>query len=89
MNAAYSRYTDTVKNQTQGGSVFGITTAISDGITFDKGRVQQSNFHNYRVPRMSDSPLEVEVEVIEIIVTRITICSHSSWVIANSKVFKL
>lgn len=57
--------TDTVKNQTQGGSVYGITTAISDGITFDKGRVQQSNFHNYRVPRMSDSPLEVEVEVIE------------------------
>ena len=57
--------TDTVKNQTQGGSVYGTTTAISDGITFDKGRVQQSNFHNYRVPRMSDSPLEVEVEVIE------------------------
>jgi isoquinoline 1-oxidoreductase beta subunit len=57
--------TDTVKNQTQGGSVYGITTAISDGITFDKGRVQQSNFHNYRVPRMSDSPLEVEVKVVE------------------------
>ena len=43
--------TDTVKNQTQGGSIYGITTAISDGITFDKGRVQQSNFHDYRVPR--------------------------------------
>lgn len=57
--------TDTVKNQTQGGSVYGITTAISEGITFDKGRVQQSNFHDYRVPRMSDSPLEIEVEVIE------------------------
>jgi isoquinoline 1-oxidoreductase beta subunit len=57
--------TDTVKNQTQGGSVYGITTAISDGITFDKGRVQQSNFHNYRVPRMSDSPLEVDVEIIK------------------------
>lgn len=57
--------TDTVKNQTQGGSVYGITTAISEGITFDKGRVQQSNFHNYRVPRMSDSPLDVEVEVVQ------------------------
>jgi isoquinoline 1-oxidoreductase beta subunit len=57
--------TDTVKNQTQGGSVYGITTAISEGITFDKGRVQQSNFHNYRVPRMSDSPLDIEVEVIQ------------------------
>ncbi|KTF11409.1 xanthine dehydrogenase family protein molybdopterin-binding subunit [Pseudoalteromonas sp. 10-33] len=57
--------TDTVKNQTQGGSIYGITTAISDGITFDKGRVQQSNFHDYRVPRMSDSPLEIEVEIIQ------------------------
>lgn len=57
--------TDTVKNQTQGGSVYGITTAISEGITFDKGRVQQSNFHNYRVPRMSDSPLDIEVEVVQ------------------------
>jgi len=56
--------TDTVKNQVQGGSIFGITAAISDGITFDKGRAQQSNFHDYRVPRMSDAPLEVDVEII-------------------------
>lgn len=56
--------TDTVKNQVQGGSIFGITAAISDGITFDKGRAQQSNFHDYRVPRMSDSPLEVDVEIV-------------------------
>lgn len=56
--------TDTVKNQVQGGSVFGITAAISDGITFDKGRAQQSNFHDYRVPRMSDAPIEIDVEII-------------------------
>ena len=57
--------TDTVKNQVQGGSIFGLTAALSDGITFDNGRAQQSNFHNYRVPRMSDAPLEVDVEVID------------------------
>ncbi|GAC21180.1 xanthine dehydrogenase family protein molybdopterin-binding subunit [Paraglaciecola arctica] len=56
--------TDTVINQVQGGSIYGMTAAISEGITFDKGRVQQSNFHDYRVPRMSDSPLEIEVEII-------------------------
>ncbi|WP_339721981.1 molybdopterin cofactor-binding domain-containing protein [uncultured Paraglaciecola sp.] len=56
--------TDTVINQVQGGSIYGITAAISEGITFDKGRAQQSNFHDYRVPRMSDSPLEIEVEII-------------------------
>ncbi len=57
--------TDTVKNQVQGGSIYGLTAAISEGITFDKGRVQQSNFHDYRVPRMSDCPLEIEVEVVQ------------------------
>lgn len=57
--------TDTVKNQTEGGSVFGLIHAISDGITFDGGRVQQSNFHDFRVPRMSDGPLDIEVAVIE------------------------
>ncbi|MDO6579364.1 xanthine dehydrogenase family protein molybdopterin-binding subunit [Alteromonas stellipolaris] len=56
--------TDTVKNQVQGGSIFGITAAISNGITFDKGRAQQSNFHDYRVPRMSDAPIEIDVEII-------------------------
>ncbi|MGY0638772.1 MAG: molybdopterin cofactor-binding domain-containing protein [Paraglaciecola chathamensis] len=56
--------TDTVKNQVQGGSIYGITAAISEGITFDNGRVQQSNFHDYRVPRMNDSPLEIDVEIV-------------------------
>ena len=57
--------TDTVINQVQGGSIYGLTAAISGGITFDKGRVQQSNFHDYRVPRMSDGPLEIDVEIIQ------------------------
>ncbi|MBQ4833929.1 xanthine dehydrogenase family protein molybdopterin-binding subunit [Pseudoalteromonas sp. MMG010] len=57
--------TDTVINQVQGGSIYGITAAISEGITFDKGRVQQSNFHDYRVPRMNDAPLEIDVEIIQ------------------------
>ncbi len=57
--------TDSVINQTQGGSIYGITNAISHGNTFKNGRVEQSNFHDYRVARMSDSPLEVEVSIIQ------------------------
>ena len=56
---------DTVVNQTQGGSVFGISNAISHGITFKNGRVEQSNFHNYTIARMSDSPLDIEVVIID------------------------
>ncbi|EED34507.1 twin-arginine translocation pathway signal [Luminiphilus syltensis NOR5-1B] len=55
---------DSVINQTQGGSVFGISNAISTGITFENGRVQQSNFHDSSIARMSDAPLEIEVVVM-------------------------
>ncbi|RLQ21023.1 twin-arginine translocation signal domain-containing protein [Seongchinamella sediminis] len=55
---------DTVRNQTEGGSIFGISNAISGGITFDQGRVQQSNYHDYRVARMSEVPLDIEAAII-------------------------
>ncbi|MDB5998524.1 MAG: aldehyde dehydrogenase [Rhizobacter sp.] len=54
---------DTVQAQIQGGVVFGISAALWGEITFDKGRVQQSNFHDYRVLRMSEAPV-VEVHIV-------------------------
>jgi hypothetical protein len=39
---------DTVIAQIQGGLVFGVTAALYGEVTLRKGRVQQSNFHNYR-----------------------------------------
>src|SRR6185295_5038202 len=38
---------DTVIAQMQGGLIFGLTAALYGEITVQKGRVQQSNFHNY------------------------------------------
>jgi len=37
--------------------VFGLTAALHGEITLEKGRVQQSNFHQYRLTRMSEVPL--------------------------------
>jgi len=34
-------------------------------ITAVAGRVQQSNFHQYRVPRMNDAPVQVDVHIVE------------------------
>lgn len=56
---------DTVVNQTQGGAIFGLSSAISHGITFKNGRVEQSNFHDYTVARMQDSPLDINVTIID------------------------
>jgi isoquinoline 1-oxidoreductase beta subunit len=36
--------------------VFGLTAALWNEITFDKGRVQQSNFGDYRMMRLNEAP---------------------------------
>jgi isoquinoline 1-oxidoreductase subunit beta len=54
---------DTVKAQIEGGIVFGLTAALKTEITFDKGRVQQRNFHDYPMVRMFESP-EIEVYIV-------------------------
>jgi isoquinoline 1-oxidoreductase beta subunit len=47
---------DTVVAQIQGGLIFGLTAALFGEITVDKGRVQQSNFHDYRMLRINEVP---------------------------------
>jgi isoquinoline 1-oxidoreductase subunit beta len=52
-----------IEAQMEGGAIFGITTALYDELTLDQGRVQQSNFHDYPMLRMNESP-EIEVHVV-------------------------
>ena len=54
---------DIVEAQMQGGIVYGLTAALWGEITIDKGRVKQSNFHDYRMLRMAEMP-EVEVHIV-------------------------
>lgn len=55
---------DTVKAQIEGGLIFGLTAALYGEITIEKGRVQQSNFHDYRMMRINETP-KVEVTVVK------------------------
>jgi isoquinoline 1-oxidoreductase beta subunit len=54
---------DTIVAQLQGGLIFGLTAALYGEITIEKGRVQQSNFNDYRMLRMDEVP-SIEVHVI-------------------------
>ena len=54
---------DTIKAQMEGGVVFGLSAALHGAITFKNGRVEQSNFHNYRLLTMEEMP-EVEVYIV-------------------------
>ena len=52
-----------VEQQIQSGIVFGLTAALKGGITLDRGRVQQSNFHQYDMLRIDEMP-KVEVHLV-------------------------
>ncbi|HWM61532.1 MAG TPA: molybdopterin cofactor-binding domain-containing protein [Rhizomicrobium sp.] len=55
---------DTIVAQLQGGLIFGLTAALHGQITIAKGRVQQSNFHDYRMLRINEVP-SIEVHVVK------------------------
>ena len=48
---------DTVQAQIQSSVVFGLSAALNNQITLDKGRVQQGNFGDYPILRMNESPV--------------------------------
>jgi len=47
---------DIVRAQIESGIVYGMSGALWGEVTLNNGRVEQSNFHNYRVLRMNETP---------------------------------
>jgi len=55
---------DTIVAQLQGGLIFGLTAALYGEVTLAKGRVQQSNFNDYRMLRIDQVP-QIDVHVVK------------------------
>ena len=55
---------DQVVAQLEGGAVTGLINTLRSKVTLKNGRVEQTNFHEFRLPRMSDVP-PIAVAVIE------------------------
>jgi len=55
---------DTIAAQLEGGLIFGLTAALWGEVTIEKGRVQQSNFNNYRMLRIDEVP-RIDVHIIK------------------------
>jgi isoquinoline 1-oxidoreductase beta subunit len=54
-----------IKKQVEGAAIYGNTVARMGLISTTEGAVDQSNFHDYPITRMSDAPLNVRVHVSE------------------------
>lgn len=50
--------------QTEGGAIFGLSAALFQELTFEKGRLQQTNFDAFPVLRMNECP-EIETHIVE------------------------
>lgn len=54
---------DTIAAQMEGGALYGLTAALYGAITFDRGRVEQSNFDTYLPLRIDEAP-HVETHIV-------------------------
>ena len=55
---------DTIMAQLEGGLIFGLTAALYGEISIDKGRVRQSNFNDYRMLRIDQTP-KIDIHLIK------------------------
>lgn len=55
---------DVIRAQMEGGIGYGLAAALDGAITLKEGRVEQGNFHDYRVLRMNEMP-RVEVYIVD------------------------
>lgn len=56
---------DRIKSQFEGGAQFSASLALKSKITFKDGRAEQRNFDGYQLVRMSESPEQIHVHIVE------------------------
>jgi isoquinoline 1-oxidoreductase beta subunit len=54
-----------VRSQIEGAAVMGLSLAKYGEITLKDGRVQQSNFNDFQIARIDESPAETRVHIVE------------------------
>jgi isoquinoline 1-oxidoreductase beta subunit len=53
-----------VQAQMEGAINFGLAQTLKSAITVNRARIDQSNFHDYEVLRMSDAPGQIDVHIV-------------------------
>ncbi len=56
VDAGFAMHPDGIRAQMESGIVYGLTAALYSEISISRGRVAQSNFHDYKMLRIDESP---------------------------------
>jgi isoquinoline 1-oxidoreductase beta subunit len=64
VDAGHVVHPELVRAQFEGAAVFGTSIALMGEITAANGEIQQSNFHDYPVARISEAPFETHVHIV-------------------------
>ena len=63
IDCGFAVHPNAVEAQLQGATIDGISVALGQQITVESGQVQQSNFHNYPLARISHIPAAFEAHI--------------------------
>ena len=65
IDCGFCVHPERVRSQMEGAAVMGLTLAKYGEITFKNGAVEQSNFNDYPLVRIDESPKETRVHIVE------------------------
>ena len=64
IDAGFTINPERIRSQIEGAAVMGLSIAKYTAITFKQGRVQQSNFHDYKVLRIGEGAMDVRTHIV-------------------------
>jgi isoquinoline 1-oxidoreductase subunit beta len=65
IDCGYCVHPERVRSQMEGAAVMGLTLAKYGEITLKNGAIEQSNFNDYQLVRIDESPKETRVHIVE------------------------
>jgi isoquinoline 1-oxidoreductase beta subunit len=65
IDCGFCVHPERVRSQIEGAAVMGLTLAKYGEITFKNGAVEQSNFNDYQLVRIDESPKQTNVHIVE------------------------
>ena len=79
---------DAARANLESGINYGISSILHERLTVRQGAVQQSNYHNYQVMRMSDVPEEIHILIFLYIKDENLLCPRTFFAMLKRNIFQ-